>query len=138
MVFEFDNAVIVVEVTLTASSRQEAAEGEPVRRHVAQYTETSNKPVYGLFIAVEIDSNTAHTFRSGDWYLKDDSKLSLDIVPLTLGDFGTFLSSGEGRLSEMPSLLRQLMIECRAKANQDAPAWKQSISQIVNQVSGGA
>jgi hypothetical protein len=138
MVFEFDNAVIVVEVTLTASSRQEAAEGEPVRRHVAQYTETSNKPVYGLFIAVEIDSNTAHTFRSGDWYLKDDSKLSLDIVPLTLGDFGIFLSSGEGRLSEMPMLLRQLMMECRAKANQDAPQWKKSISQIVRQVSGGA
>ena len=31
MIFEFDNAIIVVEVTLTASSRQEAAEGEPVR-----------------------------------------------------------------------------------------------------------
>ena len=136
MVFEFENAVIVVEVTLTASSRQEAAEGEPVRRHVAQYTKTSNKPVYGLFIAVEIDSNTAHTFRSGDWYLKDDSKIALDIVPLTLGDFGKFLSSGEGRLSDMPALLRQMMIECRAKANQDAPQWKKSITQIVEQASG--
>jgi len=138
MVFEFDNAVIVVEVTLTASSRQEAVEGEPVRRHVAQYTEKFDKPVFGLFIAVKIDSNTAHTFRSGDWYLKDDNKLSLDIVPLTLEDFGAFFLSGKGRLSDMPSLLRQLMIECRAKANQDAPTWKQSISQIVNQVSSGA
>lgn len=136
MVFEFDNALIVVEVTLTASSRQEAAEGEPVRRHVAQYTEASTKPVYGLFIAVQIDSNTANTFRSGDWYRPDDSKVSLDIVPLTLSDFGTFLASGEGRLSEMPMLLRQLMIECRAKANQDAPQWKQSISQIIQHASG--
>lgn len=131
MVFEFEDAVIVVEVTLTASSRQEAAEGEPVRRHVAQYTEASNKPVYGLFIAVHIDSNTAHTFRSGDWYLADDSKLSLDIVPLTLSEFGDFVASGQGRLAEMPGLLRQLIIECRAKANQDAPQWKQSISAIV-------
>lgn len=135
MVFEFDNAVIVVEVTLTASSRQEAAEGEPVRRHVAQYTETSSKPVYGLFIAVTIDSNTAQTFKSGDWYLADDSKLSLDIVPLTLGDFGTFFASSEGRLSQMPTLLRQLIIECRAKSNQDAPLWKTSISNIVKNFS---
>lgn len=131
MVFEFEDCIIVVEVTLTASSRQEATEGEPVRRHVAQYTETSDKPVYGLFIAVQIDSNTAHTFRSGDWYLRDDSKLSLDIVPLTLDDFSSFLVSGQGRLQQMPALLRQLMIECRAKANQEAPQWKQSISAIV-------
>jgi len=134
MIFEFEDAIIVVEVTLTASSRQEAAEGEPVRRHVAQYTEEATKPVYGLFIALQIDSNTAHTFRSGDWYLSDDSKLSLDIVPLTLGDFGAFLASGKGRLSDMPGLLRQLMIECRAKANQDAPQWKASISSIVERV----
>lgn len=135
MVFEFEDCIIVVEVTLTASSRQEAAEGEPVRRHVAQYTETSDKPVYGLFIAVQIDSNTAHTFRSGDWYLRDDSKLSLDIVPLTLANFSSFLASGQGRLQHMPALLRQLMIECRAKANQEAPQWKQSISAIVRRLS---
>src|SRR5690606_24711548 len=62
MVFEFEDAIIVVEVPLTSSSRQEAAEGEPVRRHGAQYAEEAGKDVYGLFIAVNIDSNTAHTF----------------------------------------------------------------------------
>jgi len=95
-----------------------------------------DQPVYGLFIAVQIDSNTAHTFRSGDWYLRDDSKLSLDIVPLSLDDFSSFLVSGHGRLQQMPALLRQLMVECRAKANQEAPQWKQSISSIVQRVSG--
>ena len=136
MVFEFKDVVIVVEVTLTASSRQEAAEGEPVRRHVAKFAEDSDKPVYGLFIAVQIDNNTAHTFRSGDWYLSDDSKIALDIVPVSLGDFGSFLKSGQERLSEMPDLLRQLMVECRAKANQDAPQWKESISLIIQKFSG--
>jgi hypothetical protein len=135
MVFEFEEAIIVVEVTLTASSRQEAAEGEPVRRHVAQYTEEAHKPVFGLFIALQIDSNTAHTFRAGDWYLPDDSKLSLDIVPLTLTDFHEFLASGRHRLPEMPRLLRQLLVECRAKANQDAPTWKQSIRSVVRRLS---
>lgn len=136
MVFEFEDALLVVEVTLTSSSRQEAAEGEPVRRHVAHYAEEFPKPVFGLFIAVNIDSNTAHTFRAGDWYKPDDSKLNLDIVPMTLGEFGAFFGSGKERLDKMPGLLRQLIIECRAKANQDAPTWKRSISEIVTRISG--
>ena len=65
MSFIFEDAVVVVEVTLTSSSRQEAAEGEPVRRHVALYAEenTTGKDVYGLFIAPRVDTNTAHTFQ---------------------------------------------------------------------------
>ena len=66
MVFEFSGYVLVVEVTMTTSSRQEAAEGEPVRRHVAETRtryQVSGKPVYGLFIAPEIDTNTAETYR---------------------------------------------------------------------------
>ena len=133
MIFEFEDYIVIVEVTLTDSSRQEAAEGEPVRRHVAQHAVESEKSVYGLFIAVNIDSNTAHTFRAGEWYKKDDSKLALDIVPITLADFATFLSSGRNRFNDMPDLLRQVLIECRAKANQDAPQWKQSISKIVQE-----
>ena len=134
MIFEFQEAIIVVEVTLTSSSRQEAAEGEPVRRHVAQIAEQSHKPVYGLFIAVDIDSNTANTFRSGDWFLKDDEKINLSIVPMTLGDFEKFLASGKGRLSEMPKILMQLILECRSLANQEAPTWKNAISRIVKKI----
>ena len=131
MVFEFENAIVVVEVTLTSSSRQEAAEGEPVRRHVATYAENSTKNVYGLFIAIEIDSNTAHTFSAGAWYLSDDTKISLDIVPLTLRDFRAFLLGGRQNLAAMPERLRMLLIECRSVANRDAPLWKREISQIV-------
>ena len=89
MSFIFEDAIVVVEVTLTSSSRQEASEGEPVRRHVARYAEdnTTDKAVYGLFIAPRIDTNTAHTFRSGDWYTPDDSKVNVHIVPMQLEDF---------------------------------------------------
>lgn len=131
MIFEFDDAIIVVEVTLTASSRQEAAEGEPVRRHVAKIAEETDKRVYGLFIAIQIDSNTAHTFRSGDWYKADDSKMALQIVPITLSDFKNLLKSGEGRLDQMPNVLQHALLECRASANEDAPAWKRTIGEII-------
>jgi hypothetical protein len=54
--------------------------------------------------------------------------------PLTLTDFHDFLATGRRQLPKMPVLLRQLLIECRAKANQDAPQWKQSISGIVKRI----
>jgi AlwI restriction endonuclease len=62
LVFEFENFALVVEVTLTSSSRQEAAEGEPVRRHVAKFADSfseKKKPVYGLFLSLSVDTNTA-------------------------------------------------------------------------------
>jgi hypothetical protein len=137
LIFEFADAILVVEVTFTASSRQEAAEGEPVRRHVAKYAEEqsdSGKPVYGLFMAVNIDSNTAHTFRMGDWYKKDDTKINLQIVPLRLEDFKKLLVWGSDKLNKMPEVIQTLLLRCRAQANQEAPIWKKSISAIVEQI----
>lgn len=132
MSFVFEDAVVVVEVTLTSSSRQEAAEGEPVRRHVARYTEenTSNKTVYGLFIAPRVDTNTAHTFRSGDWYRTDDSKINVHIVPMELEDFRDLFRAILLGPQQAPSRLRQLLMECRMEANQDAPQWKRTISDL--------
>ncbi len=52
LIFEFNDFILVVEVTLTQSSRQEAAEGEPVRRHVADIVQKfPDKQVFGLFLA---------------------------------------------------------------------------------------
>ena len=68
-------------------------EGEPVRRHVADLMQQYNKPVYGLFIANRIDSNTAETFRIGVWYTRDDVRLNLHIVPFTLMQFSTFFKA---------------------------------------------
>lgn len=62
---EFDDFTILTEVTMSTSSRQEAMEGEPVRRHVSDAVLKYEKPVYGMFIAVKIDTNTAETFRHG-------------------------------------------------------------------------
>ena len=90
MIFEFTNYVIVVEVTMSTNSRQEAMEGEPVRRHVADYVMQYDKPVYGIFVANKIDSNTAETFRIGVWYNNDDERMLLQIVPFTLAQYAEY------------------------------------------------
>jgi len=132
LIFEFYNAVIVVEVTLTSSSRQEATEGEPVRRHIAEYAEKYEgiKDVYGLFIAINIDSNTANTFKYGDWYRKDDSKINLQIVPMSLQDFRNLFASGKGKTNFAHHLF-DVILKCRVQANNDAPIWKKKINEQI-------
>jgi hypothetical protein len=135
LIFEFDQFVIVVEVTLTANSRQEAAEGEPVRRHVADYVErygALGKEVYGLFIANQIDSNTAETFRYGVWYLKNDVKLQLNIVPITLREFSTLFSKMFASQNPHPRHIKNILVKCLEFRNLDAPEWKLKISKEFN------
>ena len=137
LIFEFHDFVIVVEVTLTDNSRQEAAEGEPVRRHVADlvshYGAQSGKPVYGLFIANRIDSNTAETFRIGVWFTRTDDKMRLDIIPVTLVQFKAFFEAlfTSGRVEV--GLIRELLDLCGGlRPAHESPAWKHEIQQTFN------
>lgn len=136
MIFEFEDFAIVVEVTLTTSSRQEAAEGEPVRRHVADYVdhyESLGKTVYGLFIANTINTNTAETFRIGVWYRNDDSRLAVWIVPITIEQFANLFEAGFTHSDRLESdVISQLLLRCRAESNVEAPEWKRIIDRHVN------
>ncbi len=132
MIFEFEDFLLVVEVTLTNSSRQEAAEGEPVRRHVAQYAAKyagTDKAVFGLFMAVSVDTNTANTFRFGEWYNSEDEKTVLNILPITLGDFKLLAEAVQNTPNDLLKHFKSFFYECRAAANLDAPKWKETISQ---------
>ena len=137
IIFEFEDMVLVVEVTLTTSSRQEAAEGEPVRRHVAKYAEDftdSSKQVFGLFLANNIDTNTANTFRLGEWYLKNDQKIDLHIVPIALADFMEIMKASSHDASLMLPKFQELLRNCRMYINKDAPEWKIKISELSKNV----
>ncbi len=129
---EFDNYVILTEVTMSTSSRQEAMEGEPVRRHVSDAVLKYNKPVYGMFIAIRIDTNTAETFRQGIWYAKGDLKQRLDIVPLTLEQYQKYFVAMFSSKRAHPEHLKELLFNCEKKRDSyDAPAWKQFIASVV-------
>lgn len=134
LIFEFDDFVLVVEVTLTANSRQEAAEGEPVRRHVAQIAENyATKRVFGLFIANKIDTNTAETFRIGFWYKADDTRTALQIVPITLEQFKALFSAGFQHQNISPRLILNFIRDCLAVSNHEAPVWKQEIQRATTE-----
>lgn len=133
---EYEDFTILTEVTMSTSSRQEAMEGEPVRRHVSDAILNYHKPVYGLFIAVKVDTNTAETFRHGVWYTKNDIKQRLDIVPLTLDQFQKyFVSMFQGGQAE-PEILKDLIVQCGTKRDYlDAPTWKKYIKYFIEEKS---
>lgn len=132
MIFEFDDCKIVVEVTLSTNSRQEAMEGEPVRRHVAELVMESKKPVYGVFIANKIDSNTAETFRIGVWYNQKDERLALKIVPFTLEQFSEYFKYMFASKKNTPKNFLNLFEKCfDSKYEKDGPEWKKEINNIV-------
>ena len=138
LVAEYDDYVICGEVTLSSSSRQEAMEGEPVRRHVADLMEKYDKPVYGLFLANVIDTNTAETFRIGVWYSKDDEKLSLQIVPFTLKQYHMIFQHMFRNKIVSPKVLIDMILSCsESKHELSAPCWKVNIDNLIaNYVNG--
>lgn len=139
---EFNDFTILTEVTMSTSSRQEAMEGEPVRRHVSDAVLKYDKLVYGMFVAVRIDTNTAETFKHGIWYAKGDVKQRLDIVPLTLVQFQKyFVAMFESNKSD-PQKLRDLILQCESRRDiLEAPAWKEyidtTVSEKANEIASG-
>ncbi|NJM40795.1 MAG: AlwI family type II restriction endonuclease [Anaerolineae bacterium] len=69
LTFTYSDFALVCEMTLTTGSRQFAAEGEPVTRHV--FKEIGQKPdkkVYGLFVAGKLDPNTVDAFHNARYW----------------------------------------------------------------------
>ena len=129
---EFLDYVVLAEVTMSTNSRQESMEGEPVRRHVADASLRYSKPVYCLFIANVIDTNTAETFRRGIWYAQNDKKLRLGIVPLTLRQFRDFFIAMFESQQVSPDNLVKLFDYCLgARDSSEAPGWKEYIESAV-------
>lgn len=137
LIFEFDDFVLVVEVTLLDSDRQEAAEGTPVRKHVYEVGkkyEGTNKPVYCLFLAPKLYPATVETFRTGSWFDAEHGGIpsAVTIVPLALSQFrDLFVAMFEaGEVS--PSSVRSAIVASKAGANETSNPmeWARMIESV--------
>jgi len=130
MVIDYGDYLLVGEVTLTVGSRQEASEGEPVRRHVADIAGAhERRDIYGVFVAPRIDFNTAETFRIGNWYVRD-TPLHLHIVPFSISQFARLVQNiGANRLT--PVEFRRLLERCLISRNAPSPVWLEHIEKEV-------
>jgi len=139
LVLEFDEFILVVEVTLSTSFRQEATEGTSVRNHVfrvgQEYSTTTKKPVYGLFLAPTLDPNTLSQFKLGT-YLTDEDEFRIDVVPMTIGQFVDLFETMFASQSVDNILIHQLVTECISyrDTSQKVRQWQESITSTVDRM----
>lgn len=85
LTFTYEDFKLVCEMTLMSGSRQFAAEGEPVTRHVFKVIEESHdKPVYGLFIAKKLDPNTVDAFYKASYWKNFEKPTPTPVIALEL------------------------------------------------------
>ena len=61
---------------------------------------------------------------------RDDSKINVHIVPMELEGFRDLFQGILLDPAASPRRLRDLLMECRMEANQDAPLWKKRIAEL--------
>lgn len=137
LVAEYEDFILVVEVTMTQGPRQEAWEGASVRRHVSKVIDDAtpkNKSVLGLFVAPSIDVNTAEAFRHGIWYYDATHWRRTKIVPLTIRQFGELLQEAANARRLHPSIIRNALesVLPYRDSSGGAPQWLDRISDGIS------
>lgn len=127
-----DYKINYIEFAVCVQTSSPKYELETVRRHVADLVQKYKKPVYGLFVANKIDSNTAETFRMGVWYTTQDERLELHIVPLTLTQFSEYFKFIFTENFAEPQKIVDLMCNCENyRKICEGPEWKKCINEVV-------
>lgn len=133
MVFEYEDFIVVTEVTLNKGANQWSAEAEPVPRHVAKIQfNNPQKRVYGVFVAPEIDANTVLTFFNNRQHVVEKKMLDLTIIPFTVEQVKLLLSIFKLK-RYLVSNLRDLFekIKAEIQISKDAIDWYQRFPAIM-------
>ena len=134
MVFEYENFILVTEVTLIVRANQWSAEAEPVPRHVAKIqSENKGKDVFGLFVAPQIDINTFLTFFNNRKYAVNDEIMDLTIIPLSVDQIKQLLSIFKEKRFTTQDMKRLFeSIKADIVTSKDAIEWGRNISMIMH------
>lgn len=137
IIIDYDNMILMIEVTLMNKQSQKRGEWEPVLRHSANLAVRTDKPTMTLFVADELDANTINIWRavasvplessqkSGE-YTKD----TVEIMPLKIDDLISFENSKKFSSSSLISEVDASYSSVRKK-NFDVE-WRVDIVDKVN------
>lgn len=135
MLFEYDDCLLVVEVSLAMGENQWSQEQEPVPRHVKDVMVANpGLDVLGLFVAPKIDPNTAVTFRNYP-LLVNGQERRLDIVPLSTGQLRVLLAWFDSHHVDSRQVLATLreLLDYRSVAG-DGLAWLRLIESHIDEI----
>lgn len=134
MIFEYEDYILVTEVTLSTRANQWSAEAEPVPRHVAKVqAERKDKEVFGIFVAPEIDPNSVLTFFNSRKYSIENSIIELTIIPFTIEQIKLMLTIFKDKrftVQDMKRLLKTIQKEMITTTN--AIQWYKRLPALIN------
>lgn len=136
MVFEYENFVLVTEVTLSVRANQWSSESEPVPRHVAKIQSRfkGRKDVFGIFVAPQIDTNSVLTFFNNRQYaVENDEIIEMTIIPLTIERVKWLLGIFKEKRFSTQDMKRLLeLIRSEIATSKNALDWGKKIPAIMN------
>lgn len=136
MVFEYENFVLVTEVTLSVRANQWSSESEPVPRHVAKIQSKfkGQKDVFGIFVAPQIDTNSVLTFFNNRQYaIENDDIIEMTIIPLTIEQIKWLLGIFKEKRFSTQDMKRLLeLIRSEIATSKNALEWGKKIPAIMN------
>ena len=130
--FQFEKYNLVVEVTYTESSRQDAAERYSVREHLVKRL-NKNKETYALFIAPSLDLNVLTAYSDSYW-LKGIKYDDLKIVPLSIEQYKNIFHKIMCTEKETKNIvLKNLFDECLFNRKKIEPdVWLNQIDKTIS------
>ena len=135
MVFEYENFVLVTEVTLSVRANQWSSESEPVPRHVAKIQSKfkGQKDVFGVFIAPNIDTNSILTFFNNRQYSIDDDIIEMTIVSLSVDQMKWLLGIFKQKRFSTQDMKRLFeTIKSEIPSSKNAIEWGKKIPVLMN------
>lgn len=135
MVFEYENFVLVTEVTLSVRANQWSSESEPVPRHVAKIQSKfrGKKDVFGVFVAPNIDTNSILTFFNSRQYSIDDFIIEMTIVPLSVNQIIWLLDIFKQKRFSTQDMKRLFeAIKSEIPSSKNAIEWSKKIPALMN------
>jgi hypothetical protein len=133
LIFEFNDFVLLVEVTYTTGPRQFQSETEQVYRHTINLMKKfNNKEVYCLFLAPQINANLAKGFKE---YFMDNKNHEFhgNIVPMEINKFTKIFDKLFHKKKELtPTIIKEILNECLHKKEELKPLyWMEQINKVI-------
>lgn len=137
MVFEYNDFVLVTEVTLSVRANQWSSESEPVPRHVAKIQSKfkDQKDVFGIFVAPSIDTNSILSFFNNRQYaVENDAIIEMTIIPLTIEQIKWLLDVFKNKRFSTQDMKRMFeSIKSEITISKNALDWGKKIPIIMNE-----
>ena len=126
VVIRYRDCIVLIEATLMNLDNQRRNEWEPAMRHAANLEAETGLPVYTIFLAPDIDDNTANVWRAVSrvpYTARNGRKVQVRVLPLKSDELAEMLERGV-RASTVIDVVREVYAEDMGACDEFDGDWR--------------